>query len=268
MVASPRHPTADLKYWRYMQPGSQELRDIKAYYAAVIRGLVPGAMPFDAYGRVDSGAVLTSQDVWPGPTARQPYHPTGEALAVHSSSANDSAAGSGVQAVQIHYVKADGTLGSWDTDLAGVTLLPLPEDARFIECIHSTRGTLAAGDITIENGAAVVYSIIKTGDLRCSSSVRFIPVDKRFFMLHITGGSGSGTSASVTEFDLFSTELDSHTYIDQGLRIPHNGIVIQDNSLATELMFPVSPGQLVGGQYKTDKGALITFSYAGWLEDI
>lgn len=270
MVATPRHPTDDFKYWRYMQPGSQELRDIHAHYAAVIRGLVPGSIPFSAYGRVNAGVIASPYQIWPGPTAVQPVHLTGDTVTLQSSSPNDSFGGSGIQSIEVHYIDSNGLNQSWSTPMSGVTHIPLPETIRFIQCLHSTKGSIAAGDITITNAGDTVYSIIPTGTLRCASAMRYVPDDKRFFMVDITGGSGSGTAASVSEIDLISTELDEHGYLNEGLYVPHNGIVVQDNSLGLSMgsLFSVGPGQMVGGQFTTSKGAIITMSYAGWLEDL
>lgn len=273
MVATPKHPTPDFKYWRFMQPGSQELRDVKAHYAAIVRGLVPGSEPFSAYGRrVIPAAQLIATTIWPGPTTRQPYHPTGITMEIVSTSADDALGGLGMQKVEVHYIKADGTADAQEIELTGLTPIPLQEDTRFIQCTHAIKGTNAVGDIIVRDVATglIVYSIIPAGDIRCSSASRFIPVDKRFFMLDITGGAVSGTAGSRDELRLASTELDKHKLIDEGIYMPHNGIAVQDASLVTnfESIFPVSGGQIVTIESVSEKGGTHTASYAGWIEDI
>jgi hypothetical protein len=273
MTATPKHPTADLKYWMYNQPGQQIFRDIDTYYQAILRGLVPNAKPLAAYGRRQAAAATTTpRAIWPGPTARQPYSATAIPMVLKSSSAADTFGGAGAQQVEVHYVDAAGQLVSDILNTAGLTGVPLSVDGRFIQCTHLLKGTSPVGSLSIVDAATelVVYSYVPAGQVRCASSFRFIPEGWKFFLKDIIGGSVSGTASSGDELQMVSTEIDTHTLIEEGIYIPHNGIALQDSSQVYKVngAFTVSGGQLFGVDYLSGKGSTFTASWSGWLEKI
>lgn len=270
-MTTAQHPLDEMKYWNFNQPGAQVMRDVQSFTTAIQRGLVPGASIFGAYGRRVSTAQLTPHTLWPGPTPRQPYLAAGEPLEIVSSSPADALGGAGTQVVEVHYIKFDGTATSDIIELAGNTAVPLSVNGRFIQCTHAIKGTYAVGNISVRDvgTGSIVYSFIPAGEIRCSSSARFIPAGKRFFMTDRVGGSASGTSASRDEIWMVSTELDQHKLLDEGIYMPHNGVTIQDMSLtaSSTTLFMVSSEQIVAMEYISEKGSTITASYAGWIED-
>jgi len=246
--------------------------DADAYELEIARGNAKNTELFGAFGEVVLGGPATNQMVWPGPTARQPYSPTGVAVTIQSDSASDTAAGTGVQQVQCHYIDVNGYEQSVDLEMNGITPVAFPENVKFIQCVHANRigtGLAAAGNITVVSGATV-YSYIKAGDTRCTSSARYIPTGKRLIIREMVGGAISGTSAAQVKLALVATQIATHIYTDDTniIYIRHNQVAMQDTSESlSNLYFPFDAGVIVAMICSSDKAATITASWGGWLED-
>jgi len=248
--------------------------DIITYMVEVARGNVPGASLLNAYGELTTGGAVSNALIWPIPGTTDVPVPAaaGVQMSVSSSSANDTAAGTGIRTLDIHYL--DGNL---DEQVELVTMngttpvLTVATDIRFVQCIHMVTfgsGRAAEGNISVTNGG-VTYSYIQAGRRRCSSSARMIPRGKVGFVHAIWGGSASGTAATSSTIRMSSTAITGQSFSDTGLLFPHASISVQDSSQAVTLfeVFPVPAGDILAMQVSADKGATISGGWAGWIEN-
>lgn len=237
----------------------------------VARGLVPGAQPYSSYGkRVTAGA--ESNVLWPNGAYSFPSS-SGVQLALVSSSANDSSAGTGIRTVEVHYLDANLIDRTEVVTLNGTTPVnTVATNIRFVQCMHMLTfgsGKVAAGNISASNGGNN-YSYIATGDVRCSSSVRMVPAGKRLIINAVYAGSISGVAAASTTVSIATTYFDGHDYTSSSIFIPMSTAAFQDNSSGLDLFCPMAftEGQSVGMIFTTDKAATVVGSWFGFLENV
>lgn len=239
------------------------------YMLDVARGIVPGAGPFGGYGkRTTTGA--ESNILWPNGTFSIPPA-IGVQLSLASTSAEDSAAGTGIRTLDIHYLDTDLNPQVETKTLNGPTpVLTTAADIRFVQCIHLlTVGSAKAAVGTISASAGgVVYAEISAGARRCTSSVRMVPRGSRLLVNALSGGSASGSAGAVTILDVATMNFDGHDFTEAGIFIPLASAALQDGSTSLVLPTPLpfNEGEVVGMQFTTDKAATIVGSWFGVLE--
>lgn len=237
----------------------------------VARGKVPGASPYGSYGKRAATGAETNRVIWPNGVFSIPAA-AGVQMSLVSTDAADDETGTNIRTVEIHYLDADLIEQTEFVTMQGLTpVLTTATDIRFINCMHvHTFGAsaYAAGDITASNGG-ITYSQISTGELRCASSARMIPLGKVCYVAGAVAGAVSGTAAAGVFIQLVASELDVIQYVDPLILFPQSGIGLQDTS--TSFTFPVpakfSAGTVVALQMTTDKAATVGASWYGWLED-
>jgi len=241
--------------------------------AQVSRGLIQGKQLWTAFGERDAAQGEVDFVVWPnGPFAIPAA--TGVQMTLASTDANDTAAGTGIQSVHIHYLDANLDERDEIVTLNGVTGVPtVATDIRFIQCMHiNTVGTglKAAGIISATNGG-VTYSQIALGKNRCSSSARMVPRKKRLLIYGAFAGAKSATSAGGFIIRLASTEIEGHSFVSpQFVLFPSLGIPVQDGSIPGifAVPFPVSAGNVVAiTESAPDKAGTVAASWFGVLEN-
>lgn len=240
------------------------------YELNVARGKIGGAQPYGGYGeRITSGAA--SGVVWSNGTYTFPPA-AGLQMSIVSSSANDTAAGTGARTVDVHYLDADLAEHVETVTMNGTTpVLTVATNIRFIQCMHLVAfgsGKAAAGIITATN-TAVVYSEIYAGSLRCSSSVRMVPAGKRLIITSMYGGSSSGSAGAKTIIRLSTPSFDGHDFTTNNLFMPLFSAAFQDASNGLTITCPLAftAGQSVGMTFETDKAATVVGSWFGWMEN-
>lgn len=240
---------------------------------SVARGEVPNAYPFASFGIRTASSGETNQVIWPGPAGAFSIPPAaGVQMTIQSTSANDTLTGTNVQKVEIHYL--DSNLDPQFEQISMNGLTPVnttATDIRFINCMHVYQvGTThyADGDITAEY-SGTVYSIVSAMSLRCESSARMVPTGKVCYVEGAMGGSSSGTAAASVILTIAASELDADQFIDPLLLFPYGGIGVQDSSATYNFPTPLkfSAGTVIAMLGSTDKNAVITASWFGWLED-
>ena len=238
---------------------------------SIARGMLPGALPFGSYGeRVTTGAE-TNFPVWPDGATLTPIQ-YGVQMTIKSTSANDTAVGTGARIMEIHYLDGNLNYQNEYVTLDGLNpVLTVATDIRWIECMHMHEfGSLfaAAGTITASFGA-IVYSQINAGKVRCASSFRMVPKGKVAYIDGAVGSSTSVTADTSSVLSLVASELDNHKYHNPLLLIPFAGIGVQNSSIG--FTFPpgikFNEGTLIGGLHSTNKAATITMSWFGRLEN-
>jgi len=252
---------------------SGPLRTVQELGVQIARGNVSGAKPFGSFGELTVVGADNNRIIWPDGIFKIPVQ-TGITVDIVSTDADDTNGGSGVNIVEVHYLDIELNEKAVFIPLTGLTpIINAITDLRFINCMHvhvtGTVGQGAVGDITAYVGTQV-YSIIKAGDVRCSSSARMISKGKRAIVVGLVGSSISGTAAARALVQIVATELDNHQYIDSELFIPFGSIGLQDSSEGFNLPVPLpfSEGTVVALLLKdTDKSVTVTGSWFGWLED-
>lgn len=211
--------------------------DIHTYRAEIGRGNVPGAMIHGGFGERDV-ATATSTDVWPGPTATQPFPvSTGIQMEVVSSDAADTNAGTGIQQVEIHYLDADGNEQTEIVVMDGLTPVnTAATDIRFVQCFHAYHtgsNNAAVGNISLRStDGATVYSYILAGSTRCSSAARMVPKGKNMFITGAVGASSSGASKRAI-LRIESNAIDGDIVNSGAVFFPQGTSITQDNSTAS-----------------------------------
>jgi len=196
-------------------------------------------------------------------------------MSVVSTSANDSAAGTNVRVIEIHYLDANLVQQSEFLTMNGLTpVLTTATNIRFIECMHihvagGATTAFAAGTISASNGGTT-YSQIAAGDTRCTSSARMVPAGKKAFVAGASASATSGTSAAKVRVRIVASELDTHQYLDPLILIPFGSIGVQDGSEALDFPLPIpfSAGTVIAMTATTDKDAAVNGDWFGWFEDI
>lgn len=239
----------------------------------IARGLIPGSEPVIAYGKLVTGGAVTNHLIWPvsGTPDLAVPSASGVQMTIASTSVNDTAAGTGIRTVEMHYLDINLAPKSEIITLNGTTgVTTVATDIRFIQCFHMlTYGTgrVAAGEITAKNGGTT-YSIIKTGERRCASSARMVPAGKRLILSSAFSGSSSPTSAATSEINFVGTNIYNNDLTADGITFPFMGIANQDGSEALSgVNVPAPAGSVVAMEVTTDKAATIIAGYVGWFED-
>ena len=164
------------------------------YTEAIGLGVVSGHSMFRGLGRREAlSTAAAGDDIWEG-TATSISYPdqsVGQQMAVRSSSVNDTAAGTGVRKIHVHYIDAAGDQQEEEVTMNGTTLVnTVATDIRFIQYIHTSEhasfGGAAAGNITIENTAGtIVYNQITVGGNMSLSTARMVPAGYSFYLQYI-----------------------------------------------------------------------------------
>lgn len=245
------------------------------YKDAIGVGEVAGHSIFRGFGRRDSLATTTGgDDIWEGAAAVKPYpnQSTGEQVVIVSTSANDTAAGSGVQQIEMHYLDATGNAQMETVTMNGTTAVnSVATDVRFIQYIHSSRvgsfGAFAAGDITVYKVAtpATVYSTIKAGQNVSLSTHRMVPFGKILFLNYVAASSTSSKAVSVR----ITATCDDYGTLTPGIFLFNELFELQDSAIS--VTFPVPrkfPALTIikGSAVSALAGGSAALSYGGYIE--
>ena len=250
--------------WReqYLNTGS--------YEHEIARGNVRGAYPYAAYGRLTTNGsvtdVLLRDD--DGTTL---VVPQGVQMTLVSSSASDSAAGTGARTVVVEYLNGDLDYSFELVTLNGTTPVNMvATDVRWVQAVHVATvgsGAKAAGNITVTNGG-VTYLRVSAGERTSYNSLTRVPRQRRLFVTQMYAGSNSGSAAARVKVEAVTTQINGLDQSETGLYYKVAGIAMQDGSTTLSLTapFPVNAGQIFGYVATTDKAATITAGYMGWIE--
>lgn len=155
-----------------------------------------------AFGfRSSISAAVGGDDIWPGTAVILPIPPdAGEQMQVVSTSASDTAAGTGAQIVDLHYIDAAGAPKEETITMNGVTpVLTVATNIRFVQEMHVTAaGTnlLAVGTITISKAAtpAQIYTQIQPQTNQSLTTARMVPAGKTLIIdsFNVSGGAAAG----------------------------------------------------------------------------
>lgn len=198
---------------------------------------------------------------------------TAQQMEVISSSANDAAAGTGAQTVEINYL--DNTYASKTEviTLNGVTAVPTV--ATNILRINTFRvkttgtGLANAGDIDIRALADTpIYSRIATGINRAINCSYTVPLGKRLFIYNLLFSSGSNVANRPVRF-ITKANYDNVSMSKVGFFIPYTNIIITDGTcdvpIESPTVFPATVDIKVNA-ISPDGAAYGAVTIRGWVE--
>ena len=243
------------------------------YKYDISRGKVTGAKPFYGYGRITTGAAVdTPSLIWPNGAWSAPPS-TGVQISVVSTNANDTVAGTGARVLRVIYLDTSLSEQYEDINMNGTTtVLSVATNIRFIQCtfvLEFGSGVYAAGNISLSNGSGSNYSYIEAGAIRCSSSARMVPAGKRLIITQAIGSSLSPNSPAATNIQIATSKFEGVDYSANSVLIPFGDLGFQDNSFGIEFIVPAKfdEGTIIGMLATTDKSAIISGSWYGFIED-
>lgn len=241
------------------------------YPIQVARRRIEGAYPYGAIGRrVTTGAY--SGILWPDGSFAFPSS-SGSTVSVVSTSANDTAGGTGVQSIKFRYLDVDLIEHTETIVLNGTTpVVSTATNVRYVNGMVAASlgsGKAAAGAITLYSGTGN-HTYIAAGSIRCTCTVRTVPANSRFIITSLQAGAVSGTSASSVEVQLAVSSYLDIDYSSLNILFPYMAFAQQDNSSSISLDAPVAftEGISIGMLCSCDKAATIVGSYHGWIEPI
>lgn len=243
------------------------------YHQAIGQGVFTDHVTFRGFGdRLALSTAATGDDVWAGTATTCPIPAAaGEQMTLVSTSANDTAAGSGVRTVDVHGLDHYGNPQTEIVSLNGTTPVnTVRTDWRFIQGIHTNSigipYTAAQGVITIYKigFAATIYNQIAIGTNVSLNSSRMVPNGKTFYLAagHATAGSNKPVAVRLRATStLEDTLCDFFQFKDLFLLI--------DSALSIKYTLPIKFPSLCiikATAYSATAGGDTSFSYSGWYE--
>ena len=238
----------------------------------IARGYVPGAASFGSFGERDFAGAAVNEMIWSDGTYSVPPI-AGVQLSISSTSADDSATGTGIRSIELHYLDSNLDEQIEIVVLNGLTpVLTQATNIRFVNLMHiQTFGTqsLAQGNIQGVSGG-LTYASILTGSNVQISSARMVPRNKRLYVSGATAGAISGTSAARVLIRLVANAYNGLTFNDPVVFLPYGSIGVQDSTVVYQFPVPFGFGEgiIIGLRASCDKGCTVSGSLYGWLEDV
>lgn len=225
------------------------------------------------YGRT-SALQNVRCDLWEGPTCTYVFPPSPIQMSVVSTSANDSATGTGCQQVMVHYLDNLYVVHTETVTLNGVT--PVNTVATNIlrvnafHCITVGTGLTSAGNVSLKNTAGTVtYSILLAGFDTARQAIYTVPAGVWGYISHWQAASGAPTGSHFTQVSMRSTSHDGVIAGNVFLLIDEVGTL--NNGL--EITFPtpirIAPMADVKMSAVSDAanaGVIVTGAVMGWFE--
>lgn len=246
----------------------------------IARGRVEGARSIAVTGTLTTSGAVTDIMIWPGSTVKDPsVAPAGGVqMTLVSTSAQDSAAGTGVRTLRFNYLDADLNPQSEIVTMNGTTpVLTTATNVRWVgELTGLTFGSEkhVVGNITVTN-SGTRYKYLDA-EARATRSTAFrVPAGKRLIVHSLFAGANSGTSAAQVQISFVASvvgNLDGSVdrFEDVGLLFRQGTIELQDNTtaLADGALAAFPAGAIIGFRVTTDKAAIASAGFYGWIEDV
>ena len=192
---------------------SNRLKTVSQQYGyAVSENDIPGHIALFKFGTRTSVAAGVQSTVWEGPTALYVYLTSAQQLKVSSSSANDTALGTGARTLTLVGLDANYDEITEVVTMNGLSVVTTAESfSRIHRAYVTTSGTSYTniGTITITNNAGTtIQCVIPANDGQTLMTIWTVPRGKK---LYITQGSASTNSNKGARVSLFTRQLDGGT---------------------------------------------------------
>jgi hypothetical protein len=173
-------------------------------------------------------------DVW-NQNIKYPFSAASFNLSIVSSSANDTALGTGIRSVKVYYLDSNYIMKSEVLSLNGTTqVFGIPNDVYRINLVVAEEvgsGGSAQGTILIRTGG-VTRSMISIGYTKSVQAIITVPEGFNAYITAFGVSSGNPTSGRFTMFKLQATmqELMSGNIYKRGLFTTLEQVTLQDNT--------------------------------------
>jgi len=246
----------------------------------IARGRVEGARSIAVTGTLTTSGAVTDIMIWPGSTVKDPsVAPAGGVqMTLVSTSAQDSAAGTGVRTLRFNYLDANLNPQSEIVTMNGTTpVLTTATNVRWVGDLHGlTFGSVkgAVGDITVTN-SGTRYKLLDAGARGTRSTAFRVPAGKRLVVHSLFAGANSGSAAAKVQISFVASvigNLDGSVdrFEDVGLLFRQGTIELQDNTtaLADGALAAFPAGAIVAFRVTADKAATASAGFYGWIENV
>lgn len=241
-------------------------------------GYYPNKIAFDVEGEANT-VNNTFTDVTnigaSGATAVYVFPPAGGIqMRIISTSANDTAAGTGMRTAIIHYLDANYAAQTETITLNGLAAVnTVATNILRVNDIHTaTAGSTGAavGDVTLENVAGtVIYSRVSASHNRSRNAVFTIPAGKQGYITHWNCASGTAAGTHYTRFTLRATTHENVRY--DGVFIAQDSAGTLNNGMNIDYDIPLHLPEKTDIKVSviSDAGAanaLVNSHFSGWYE--
>lgn len=212
-------------------------------------------------------------DLWGGPTARYVFPTAPVQMSIVSTSANDTANGTGLRAVRIHYLDHNYQPQITDVTLNGLTpVLTTPTDILRVNGMHAMAvgsNIVSVGAISLTNNGTT-YGYIYAGDNVARQAIFTVPDGVFGYINHWQASSGSTgnhfcqTILAATTHDGIIIPGVSLLQDEQGTQ--NNGVVIQ-----FPIPIPIPPKtdvRLAATADAQNAGVTALGAIMGWFETV
>lgn len=217
----------------------------------------------------------TYADLWQGPTARYVFPLAPQQMQIVSSSANDTAAGTGVQSVMIYYL--DGNYNEQTEIVAtnGLTpVLTVATDILRINGMHATKvgtvGGAAIGNISLTNTAGTItYGYITATNNSSRSGIYTVPNGYTGYISHWQLSSGTGSGSHFCQISMQATCLNGELFPGVFLTQDEQGSLNNGNAVTLPIPIPVPATADVRLSAISDTGsasATVMGAIMGWFQ--
>lgn len=220
--------------------------------------------------------VANGSDVWYGVDTSITIPPSGgEQMQIFSNDINDTAGGSGVQEIMIHYLDSNGVEQTETKATNGGAVDTTTTDMRFIQDVHATKvgsNGVAEGNIDIRSKATPgnIFNMLLAGGNMSLTINKMVPAGKTLYITH-WHASASGKQSVVMR--LRSTDHHGNLYDGNNpVFIFKDSVYLEDASFVREWeddeLFPIPELSIVKvSVWASQAGADVSAGWSGRLED-
>lgn len=246
----------------------------------IARGRVEGSRSIAVTGSLTTSGAVTDIMIWPGSTVKDPsVAPAGGVqMTLVSTSAQDSAAGTGVRTLRFNYLDANLNPQSEIVTMNGTT--PVLTTATNVGWVGDLTGLTfgsekhVVGNITVTN-SGTRYKYLDA-EARATRSTAFrVPAGKRLIIHSLFAGSASGGVAAKAQISLVASVIGNldgtvDRFEDAGLLFRQGTLEAQDNTttLADGALAALPAGSILGFRVTTNRAATVSAGFYGWIEDV
>lgn len=243
------------------------------FYLQLSRNRFTNRHNFNSLGKLNTAAAVTNAIL----ALTNPYSipPAGGVqLTISSTSTSDSSIGTGARTLKIVYLDNLLIEQSEIITLSGtVAVNTIATNIRFIQNIYIlTAGTARAAVGTVSfSHTGTTYAILEAGGRRLAATPRMIPSGHNLYIASFIAGAASGNATANCQIKLSSTFFGGSDLTSSFILQPFCNASLQDNIVTHTFVSPIGPipqGCIVAMEATTDKAAIITGSFFGWLEDL
>lgn len=153
-------------------------------------------------------------DLWDGPTCTYVFPATSQQMAVSSTSAADSLAGTGIQKIIIHYLDTNYLEKTEIVNMNGITpVSTVATNILRINAMHAMQqgtGGTSAGAISLKNLAGTItYGYMSVGVSTARQAIYTVPAGKYGYISHWQASSGAVSGSHFTAVRLRATAHES-----------------------------------------------------------